>query len=87
MNKRKAKKQRNNQYIYISHHHNRVIHRQEHVRSITLARHEHRNFWEEWKYGYPNRFPYMKWMDEIFKRKRALKINWKEILCNPEQRW
>ena len=41
------------------------INRKSHEMSIKLARKEHRNFWEEWKRGYPNRFPYMKWFDSM----------------------
>lgn len=62
MNKRKAKKKFGNQFLlgktYTTH--KRII-RQQHENSIELARLEHRNFWEEWKRGYPNRFPYQKW--------------------------
>lgn len=39
------------------------MNRKSHEESIKLARREHRNFWEEWKKGYPNRFPYMKWFE------------------------
>ena len=43
----------------------RKSNRKSHEESIKLARREHRNFWEEWKRGYPNRFPYMKWFDSM----------------------
>lgn len=66
MNKRQAKKKDMNQYLLCnSYSKNRKAIRRQHERSVSLARLQHRNFWEEWKRGYPNRFPYMKWFDSM----------------------
>lgn len=64
MNKRKAKKMSYNQFLLGNSYstHKKII-RSQHVNSISFARHQHRNFWEEWKRGYPNRFRYMNWFN------------------------
>ena len=67
MNKRQSKKLILNSDMkkikIIPYNAKKKMNRKSHEMSIKLARKEHRNFWEEWKRGYPNRFPYMKWFD------------------------
>lgn len=56
MNKRKAKKKENNSFLhYLSYRDRRISNRYSHELSIDLARREHRNYWDGWNKGYPNR--------------------------------
>lgn len=67
MNKRQAKKTqmkrifRAEPYGNFSYSEIRKKNRKAHVLSIECARRRHENFWDKWKRGYPNRFPYSKW--------------------------
>ena len=64
MNKRQAKKKSYNQFMIVnSYNLNKKIIRRQHENSISLARLQHRNYWEKWKRGYPNRFRCGKWFD------------------------
>lgn len=66
MNKRQRKKREYSPMYFGDTYNNlRKTHRKQHEASIALARKEHRNFWEEWKRGYPNRFPYDKWFNSV----------------------
>ena len=66
MNKRQAKKKsRDHIFFGESYRSRRIRVREQHQRSFEHARQEHRNFWEEWKRGYPNRFPYKKWFESM----------------------
>ena len=69
MNKRQAKKAqvkkvyRAEPYGNFSYSEIRKRNRKSHVLSIECARRMHENFWDKWKRGYPNRFPYSKWFE------------------------
>lgn len=66
MNKRQAKKRKYKKLLfYQSYKKDKIIKRKEHINSIRLARKNHRNYWEEWSRGYPNRFPYGKWFNSM----------------------
>ena len=61
MNHRQKKKR--SIFMYGGYTVHRKSRRKIHENSIKLSRIEHRNYWEEWKRGYPNKFPYKKWFD------------------------
>lgn len=66
MNHRQAKKKERNQWQLIdTYNGTRKYRRKTQRKSIEWAREEHRNFWEEWTRGYPNRFPYRKWFKSM----------------------
>lgn len=62
MNCRQAKKEFVKGFMLVgTYSETRRIRRREHINSIATARKHHRNYWESWDRGYPNRFPYNKY--------------------------
>lgn len=56
MNKRQAKKEYRKHYqVVATYSGTRKMKRKSHELSIMLARKEHRNYWDTWYWGYPNR--------------------------------
>ena len=64
MNRRQAKKAYMKQFLMCkTYSATRAEIRHQHFMSIDKARKEHRNYWEGWNRGYPNRYRIKQWFN------------------------